>query len=221
MGAQTDSQGLINDRIITLLSKFLARYISLTLLNLPKLQFSGAALYDEALSSLFRLQIWRLLSRVSSYFAWRTNSSEIRGAGTRRIIMQCLPWELILCFTVCCVYNKRAFRTKEREWEPAWARCFPLKPWVTFIVERRLGGGGKKRRKDEREKQDDGWDVGRPVNNRRLSEWEKNQWRDRSQKQKGIMMWRKKILKQIRRAKQKNGREKEGKDSSKISEGKE
>lgn len=92
--------------------------------------------------SLSHLQIWQILSRVSSYFAWRTNSSEIRRAGTRRIIMQCLPWELILCFTVCCVYNKRAFRTKEREWEPAWARCFPLKPWVTFIVERRLGGGG-------------------------------------------------------------------------------
>lgn len=102
----------------------------------------------SSFQSLFRLQIWWILSLVSSYFAWRTNSSEIRGAGTRRIIMQCLPWELILCFSVCCVCNKRAFRTKEREWEPAWARCFPLKPWVTFIVERRLGGGGQE--KEER-----------------------------------------------------------------------
>lgn len=27
----------------------------------------------------------------------------------------------------CCVYNKRVFRTKEREQEPTRARCFPHK----------------------------------------------------------------------------------------------
>lgn len=37
----------------------------------------------SSFQSLFRLQIWRILSRVSSYFAWRTNSSEIRGAGDK------------------------------------------------------------------------------------------------------------------------------------------
>lgn len=52
MGTQTDQQGLINHKIITLSSKLLANYISPTLLNLPKLQFSGAAPYDDAFSSL-------------------------------------------------------------------------------------------------------------------------------------------------------------------------
>lgn len=52
MGTQTDQQGLVNHSTTTLLSKLLASYISSTLLNLPKLPFSGAAPYDEALSSL-------------------------------------------------------------------------------------------------------------------------------------------------------------------------
>lgn len=52
MGTQSDQQELISHGIITLLSKLLASYISPILLNLPKLQFSGAAPCDEALSSL-------------------------------------------------------------------------------------------------------------------------------------------------------------------------